>query len=51
MCLAGTVVTSWPLTQVVADLNRFTRMTDIFVTEFAEFSKTFKENSIVLPLG
>ena len=40
MCLAGAVVASWSLTQEVAGL------TNIFVTEFAEFSETFRKNSI-----
>ena len=39
MCLAGTVVASWSLTQEVACSNPFTVMTNIFVTEFAEFSE------------
>ena len=34
--LAGVVVTSWSLTQKVADANLFTVMTNIFVTEFSE---------------
>ena len=36
MCLAGTVVTSWSLTQEVEGLNPFALMA-IFVTEFPEF--------------
>ena len=39
MCLAGTVVASWSLTQEVAGLGPFTVMANIFVTEFAEFRK------------
>ena len=42
MCLAGTVVASWSLTQEVAGSNTFTIMTNILVTEFSEFN----ENSI-----
>ena len=38
MCTAGTVVASWSLTQGVAGSNPFTVMTNIFVTEIAEFS-------------
>ena len=38
MCLAGTVVASWSLTQEVAGSSPFTVM-KYFVTEFAEFSK------------
>ena len=37
MCLAGTVVTSWSLTQEMADSNPFIVMTNIIDTEFAEF--------------
>ena len=33
MCLAGTVVTFWSLTQVVAGSSPFTVMTNIFVTD------------------
>ena len=39
MCLAGTVVASWSLTQEVAGLRPLTVMTNIFVTKFAEFSE------------
>ena len=35
MCLAGSVVASWSITQEVAGLSPFTVMTNIFVTEFA----------------
>ena len=35
MCLAGAVVASWSLTEVVG-LSPFTVMTNIFVTEFRE---------------
>ena len=38
-CLAGTVVASQSLRQEVAGLSPFTVMTNIFVTEFAEFSE------------
>ena len=41
MCLTGTVVASWSLTQEVAGSSPFTVMTNIFVTQFAEFSETF----------
>ena len=44
MCFAGTVVAFWSLTQEMAGSNPFTVMTNIFVTEFSEFS----ENSIPL---
>ena len=43
MCLAGTVVASWSLTQVVAGSNPFTVLTNGFVAEFAEFSENIKE--------
>ena len=46
MCLAGTVVASWSLTQEVAGSNTFTIMTNILVTEFSEFNESFRENSI-----
>ena len=36
-CLAGDVVASWCLMQEVAGLSIFTVMSNIFVTEFAEF--------------
>ena len=45
MCLSGTVVASWSLTQEVAASTPFTVMTNIFVTEFSEFNETFNENS------
>ena len=45
MFLDGTVVASWSLTQEVAGLKPFTVMTNIFVSEFAEFI----ENSIIHP--
>ena len=45
MCLAGAAVASWSLTQEVAGLSPFTVMRNIFVTEFGEFSKTFRKNS------
>ena len=44
MCLAGTVVASWSLTQEVTGLSPFTVMTNILVTEFSEFIETFREN-------
>ena len=43
MCLDGTVVASWFLTQGVAGSSLFTVMTNIFVTEFTELSE-FSEN-------
>ena len=39
MCLAGTMVASWSLTQEVAGLNSFTAMTFILVTEFSDFNE------------
>ena len=47
MCLASTVVASWSLTQEVAGSSPYTVMVNIFVTEFTEFSETFRKNSIV----
>ena len=39
VCLVGDVVASWSLTQEVAGLSPFTVMTNIFVSEFSEFSE------------
>ena len=39
VCLAVIVVVSWFLTQEVAGSSPFTVMTNIFVTEFSEFSE------------
>ena len=39
MCLVGAVVASWSLTQEVAGLSPFTLMTNIFVTEFSDFTE------------
>ena len=47
MCLAGTVAASWFLTQEVAGSSPFTVMTNIFVSEFSEFSETFGKISNV----
>ena len=44
VCLAGTVVAPWSLTQELAGSNPFTEMTNIFVAEFPEFSENI--NSI-----
>ena len=38
MSLPGVVVASWSLTQEVAGSSPFTVITNIFVTEFSEFS-------------
>ena len=43
MCLAGTVVAYWSLTQEVAGSSPFTVKTNIFVTEFAEFNEKNEE--------
>ena len=43
MCLAGPVVASWSLTHEVACSSPFTVVTNIFVTEFAELSETFRK--------
>ena len=51
MCLVGTVVTSWSLTQEVAGSSPFAVVTNTFATEFAKFSETLKKNSnIACPL-
>ena len=39
MYLTDVIVTSWSLTQKMAGLNTFIVKTNIFVTEFAEFSE------------
>ena len=44
MCLAGAVVASWSLTREVASSSPFSVMTNIFVTEFAEFIENIQEN-------
>ena len=41
MCLADTVVVSWFLMQEMAGSTPFAVMTNIFVTEFAEFSENY----------
>ena len=46
-CLAGVVVACRSLTQEMASLSPITVMTNIFVTEFSEFSETFRKNSII----
>ena len=43
ICLAGTAVASWSLTQEVAGLSPFTLMTNILSVNSV---KTFRENSI-----
>ena len=48
MCLVGIVVACWSLTQVVAGSSPFIVMRNIFVTEIAEFSETFRENFIAI---
>ena len=47
MCLAGTVVTSWSLTQEIVGLSPFSIMTNIIVLEFAEFGETIRKNLTV----
>ena len=39
VCLAGAVVAYWSMAQEVAGLSSFTVMTNIFVTNFSEFSE------------
>ena len=43
MCFAGALVAFWSVTQELADLSLFTVMTNIFVTEFTEFSESIQE--------
>ena len=46
MCLAGTMVTSWPTRGGwVAGSSPFTVMTNNFFTRFTEFSEIFREKS------
>ena len=42
MCPAGSVVAFWSLTQGVTGSNPFTVITNIFVTEIAEFSENIQ---------
>ena len=46
MCLAGTVVASWSLTQKVPGSSPFKVMTNILPLNSANSLKTFWENSI-----
>ena len=46
MCLAGTVVASWSLTQEVAGSIPFTVMMNILSLNSVNSMKTFRENSI-----
>ena len=39
MCLAGTAVTSWSLTQEMTGSKPLTVMTNILVTEVSEFNE------------
>ena len=39
MCLSGTVVACWSLTQEATGSSPFTVIRNIFVTEFSEFSE------------
>ena len=48
MCLAGTVVVSWSLTQEVASSNPFIVMTNIFSLNSENSVKTLRENLNVL---
>ena len=50
MCLGGTVIASWSLTQEVVGLSPFIVITNIFVSEFnkiQQISETFRKNSIL----
>ena len=46
MCLAGTAVAYWSLTQEIVGSSPSAVMTNIFVAEFSELKETFRENSI-----
>ena len=46
MCLAGAVVAIWIQMQEIKASSSFTVITNIFVTECADFSETFRKNSI-----
>ena len=46
MCLTGAVVAFWFLTKEMVSSSPFTVMTNIFVTEFAEFSETFNKKHL-----
>ena len=46
MCLAGAMLECWSLTEM-ASSSPFTVKTNIFVTQFADFSEIFRKNSIV----
>ena len=48
MCVAGTVVASWSLTQEAVGSNPFAVMTNIF---FTEFNETFRKNSMAIAIG
>ena len=48
MCLAGTGEASWSLTQEVACLSPFAVMTNIFVTEFTQFSEHLGKTPLYL---
>ena len=48
VCLSGTMVASWSLIQEVAGLSPFTVMTNIFVTESAEFRETLRKNPLAV---
>ena len=47
MCLAGTVVVSWSLTQEVTASNPFTVMTNILSLNLLNSVKTFRKNANV----
>ena len=57
MCLAGTVVISWALTEKVVGSSSFTVMTKYYsansvtkiICHYSEFSETFKNSNIQYP--
>ena len=50
LCLLGTVVASWTLTQEVAGWQGFDPFYSFFVTELSEFRETFRKNSSISDL-
>ena len=47
LCLAGTVVTYWSLTQEVAGSNNLLKRILFFVTEFSNSVKTLRETQMI----
>ena len=47
MCFAGILEAFWFFTQEVAGSNPFSVMTNIFITEFSDFSEALRKNFTV----